>query len=119
MLNQLVLVGRIVKKPELKETENNKKYTFITLAVPRSFKNINGEYDTDFIDCVLWDTAAESTVKYCDKGDIIGVKGRIQNRIVENDGVKKSILEVVVDRTTYLTTNKEKLAENAKKDIEI
>lgn len=48
MLNQLVLVGRLVKKPELKEAENKKKYTFITLAVPRSFKNVNGEYDTDF-----------------------------------------------------------------------
>lgn len=48
MLNQLVLVGRIVRKPELKETETNKKYSFITLAVPRSFKNVNGEYDTDF-----------------------------------------------------------------------
>ena len=42
MLNQLVLVGRIVKKPELREAENNKKYSFITLAVPRSFKNVNG-----------------------------------------------------------------------------
>ena len=48
MLNQLVLVGRIAKKPELREADNTKKYSFITLAVPRSFKNINGEYDTDF-----------------------------------------------------------------------
>lgn len=53
MLNQLVLVGRLVRKPELKESENEKKYAHITLAVPRSFKNMNGEYDTDFLDCVF------------------------------------------------------------------
>ena len=49
MLNQAVLVGRIVKEPELKITESGKKVSNITLAVPRSFKNSNGEYDTDFI----------------------------------------------------------------------
>ena len=58
MLNQVVLVGRIVRKPELRESEKGKKLTFVTLAVPRSFKNMNGEYDTDFIDCVLWDNVA-------------------------------------------------------------
>ena len=47
MLNQAVLVGRIVQEPELKDTEKG-KVTNITLAVPRSFKNSNGEYDTDF-----------------------------------------------------------------------
>lgn len=49
MLNQTVLVGRLVKDPELRETDNGNKVTNITLAVPRSYKNINGEYDTDFI----------------------------------------------------------------------
>ena len=49
MLNQTVLVGRLVKEPELHQTENGKKVTNITLAVPRSYKNMNGEYDTDFI----------------------------------------------------------------------
>lgn len=48
MLNQTVLVGRLVSDPELRETENGNKVTNVTLAVPRSFKNINGEYDTDF-----------------------------------------------------------------------
>ena len=49
MLNQAVLVGRLVKDPELHETESGNKVTSITLAVPRNFKNVNGEYDTDFI----------------------------------------------------------------------
>ena len=48
MLNQSVLVGRVVRDPELKETENGNKVTNLTLAVPRSYKNVNGEYDTDF-----------------------------------------------------------------------
>lgn len=53
MLNQTVIVGRIARDPELRETENGKKVTNVTLAVPRSFKNSNGEYETDFISCVL------------------------------------------------------------------
>lgn len=108
MLNQLVLVGRIVKKPELREAENSKKYSFITLAVPRSFKNMNGEYDTDFVDCVLWDSVAASTVRYCNKGDIVGVKGRIQTRIVEKAENKKYLIEIIAEKVTFLSSNKNK-----------
>lgn len=74
MLNQAVLVGRIVQNPELRETENGKKLTRITLAVPRSFKNSNGEYETDFISCVMWKGVAENTVEYCKQGDLVGIK---------------------------------------------
>ena len=119
MLNQLVLVGRLVRKPELKESENEKKYAHITLAVSRSFKNINGEYDTDFVDCILWDSVAEHTVEYCNKGDIVGVRGRVQSRTVEKDGIKNSVLEVVAEKITFLTNQKEKITENVEKDIEI
>lgn len=59
MLNQSILVGRIVREPEVRETENGVKISNITLAVPRSYKNVNGEYDTDFISCVLWRGVAE------------------------------------------------------------
>ena len=85
MLNQTVIVGRLVKDPELRETENGNKVTNITLAVPRSYKNVNGEYDTDFISCVLWKGIAENTVEYVKKGDLIGIKGRIQTRNYEVD----------------------------------
>ena len=78
MLNQIVIVGRLVKDPELRQTEGGKKVTNITLAVPRSYKNSNGEYETDFIDCVLWTGIAENTSEYCKRGDILGVKGRVQ-----------------------------------------
>ena len=69
MLNQVVLVGRIVKNPELRVTDNGKKVTTVTLAVPRSYKNSDGEYDTDFLDCTLWTNVAENTVQYCQTGN--------------------------------------------------
>lgn len=74
MLNQAVIVGRIIKEPELKKTENGTKVSNITLAVPRCFKNSEGQYDTDYISCVLWKGVAESTVEYCKKGDLVGIK---------------------------------------------
>ena len=106
VLNQAVLVGRIVKEPELKNTERG-KVTNITLAVPRSFKNQNGEYDTDFISCVLWKGVAESTVEYCKKGDLVGIKGRIQTRDVElEDETHKKYVEVIAEKVTFLSSKK-------------
>lgn len=96
MLNQAVLVGRIVYEPELKKTENGSKMTKITLAVPRSFKNTEGMYDTDYISCVLWKGVAESTVEYCKKGDLVGIKGRIQTRdITDEEGKHKKYVELI------------------------
>ena len=111
MLNQLVVVGRLVKDPELRKTENGKKVTNITLAVPRSYKNVNGEYETDFIDCTLWSGVAESTTDYCKKGDLLGVRGRIQTRTYEKDDEKRYITEVVAEKVTFLSSNKNKITE--------
>jgi single-strand DNA-binding protein len=107
MLNQVVLVGRLVKDPELVEKDSNKKMSRITIAIPRSFKNVNGEYESDFINCVLWDSVAKSTVDYCHKGDIVGVKGRIQSRMVEEDNEKKYYFDVVAERVTFLSSKKQ------------
>lgn len=112
MLNQIVLVGRLVRKPELKESENGKKLTFITLAVPRSFKNMNGEYDTDFIDCLLWDNVACSTVQYCSKGDIVGVKGRLQSRTVQKETGNVIQIDVVAEKVTFLSSKHKEEVEN-------
>ena len=107
MLNQAVLVGRIAKDLELKETEKGKVVN-ITLAVPRSFKNYKGEYDTDFISCVLWKGVAESTVEYCKKGDLVGIKGRIQTRDVElEDETHKKYVEVIAEKVTFLSSKKD------------
>ena len=106
MVNQIVLVGRIAKTPETRTTENGKKLATLTLAVPRNYKNANGEYDTDFLDCTLWSSVAESTSEYCKTGDMIGVKGRVQTRIVESpDGLKRRKTEIVAERVTFLTSN--------------
>ena len=111
MLNHAVLIGRIVQEPVLKETEKG-KVANITLAVPRSFKNVNGQYDTDFISCVLWKGVAESTVEYCHKGDLVGVKGRIQTRNVEfEDETKKQFVEVIAEKVTFLSSNRNKETE--------
>lgn len=108
MLNQTVLVGRLVRDPELYETESGNKVTNITLAVPRSYKNSEGVYDTDFINCVLWKGVAESATEYCHKGDILGIKGRIQTRTVEmDDESKKNVTEVVAEKVTFLSSKKD------------
>ena len=111
MLNQLVVIGRLVRDPELRQTENGKNVTNITLAVPRSYKNSNGEYDTDFIDCVLWSAVAESTTEYCKKGDLLGVKGRVQTRVYEKDEEKKYATEVVAEKVTFLSSKKHEEAD--------
>ena len=108
MLNQTVIVGRLVRDPELYETENGNKVTNITLAVPRSYKNVNGEYDTDFVPCVLWKGVAENTVEYCRKGDLLGVKGHVQTRDIEVDeDVKRKLVEIVAEKVTFLSSKKQ------------
>lgn len=99
MLNQLVMVGRLVSDPKIKETENGKKVCEITLAIPRNYKNTDGEYDIDFIPAILWEQVAVSTSEYCQQGDIIAVKGRIQKS-------KDKPLQVVAEKVTFLTSSR-------------
>ena len=112
MLNQVVLVGRLVKEPETRETESGAKVSEVTLAVPRSYKNADGVYDTDFVDCTAFDVVAENTSEYCRKGDIVGVKGRIQTREEEVDGNKQYTKQIVAEKVTFLSSKKEKEDEN-------
>lgn len=107
MLNQVVLVGRLVKDVEIKKLESGRKVANITLACPRSYKNFDGEYETDFITCTLWQGVAESTSEYCKKGYVIEVKGRIQTRTIEKeDGNKNTIMEIVAEKVTFLSSKK-------------
>ena len=112
MLNQVVLVGRIVYDLELKKNDSGKKYLSLMLAIPRSFKNIEGTYDTDFIRCIVWDNVASNTSEYCKKGDIVGLKGRLQSRLVERNDKKENIMEVIGEKVTFLTSSKEKEENN-------
>ena len=119
MLNQVVLVGRIVKTPELRVTESGKKTATVTLAVPRNYKNINGEYETDFLDCTLWTNVAENTTEYCQTGDMVGVKGRLQTRTIQNDdGSKKKKTEIVAEKVTFLAQAPKNKEENKQESEE-
>lgn len=106
MLNQVVLVGRVVYELELKKSDSGKKFLILTLAIPRSFKNIEGTYDTDFIRCIVWDSIADNTKEYCHKGDIVGLKGRLQSRLIEKDAKKENVMEVVGEKVTFLSSSK-------------
>ena len=76
MMNQAMLVGRLTRDPEVVENESGTKYSNLTLAVPRNFKNEDGVYETDFIEITLWNNIAENTSEYCKKGDLIGNKSK-------------------------------------------
>ena len=108
MLNQLALVGRLVRDIEIRESDAGKKYSNITLAVPRSFKNIDGVYETDFIDCTLWDAMAKNALEYCKSGDIIAIKGRLQSSKYEKDNKMHYKLNVIAEKITFLSSNKNK-----------
>lgn len=106
MLNQIVLVGRLTRDIAVNKSSNGTKVATLSLAIPRSFKNSEGMYDTDFIDCVLFDSIAENTSEYCKKGDIVGVKGRIQSRVIEEDDKKtKQVMEVIGEKVTFLSSH--------------
>ena len=95
-MNQVILVGRVVENPILEEKED-KKVAIVKLSVPRPFKNSYGEYDSDIIDCVLWNLIAENTVDYVTEGNVIGIKGRLAH--LENE--EKTI--VIAEKVTFLS----------------
>ena len=99
MLNQAILVGRLVEKPREMVNQN----FFITLAVTRPYKNVTGDYDTDFVDVMLYKSIAENAKEYCDKGDLLGIKGRIETEIVDN----KKCTIIVAEKVTFLSSKKE------------
>lgn len=103
MLNQIVLVGRLVGKVEVEKVENTTNASLV-LAVPRSFKNVDGVYDTDFINVKLFGNVATNTQEYCKKGDLIGIRGSVQSRTEEKeDGSKVYKIEVIAERVTFLS----------------
>lgn len=106
MLNQIVLVGRLTRDITVNKSDNGVKVATIPIAIPRTFKNVEGVYDTDFIDCVAFDMVAENTSEYCSKGDIIGIKGRLQTRNIESDDTTKKQIEVVAEKVTFLSSKK-------------
>ena len=105
-MNNYTLIGRLVKDLEVKESENKKKYGYITVAVNRTYKNAEGNYDTDFIDMIVWNDIAERISEYCHKGDLIAVNGRIETRMTTVDDHNEKITSLVCDKVTFLQAKK-------------
>ena len=109
MINQIILVGRLTGDPEIEEYENGKKRTIINIAVQRQFKNIDNKYDTDFFRCVLWNGMASNTKNYCQRGDIVGVKGRVQNRnYVDSENDTRYITEIIAEKISFVSHSQKK-----------
>ena len=94
MLNQIVLVGRVVE--EINTTENQ---ATIVISVSRSFKNGEGLYESDNIPIVLYNGIAQNAAEYCTKGTLIGIKGRIQ--MIDNN------ITIIAEKITFLSSKKE------------
>ena len=119
MHNLVYLIGRLASEPEVKQLDDDRSTLSINIAVQRSFKNEDGLYDTDFIRCILWNGVALHTSEYCHKGDLVGVKGRIQTRTYEKNDEVKYITEVIVDKISFLSSKKiEEDISNVEKEVE-
>ena len=106
-MNNVTLVGRLTQDPEIKELNDGTFRTVINVAVSRDYRNSEGVYDADFIKCVLWNGIASATKDYCRKGDVVGIKGKLQSRNYETDNKeKKYVLEVIAEKVTFLSSKK-------------
>lgn len=113
MINNLTLVGRLTKDPDLKYTGNGTAVATFTLAVNRNFTNQSGEREADFINCVIWRKPAETLANYAKKGVLIGVTGRIQTRSYDNQqGQKVYVTEVIADNFQLLESKKADSSQN-------
>ncbi|MBQ4271599.1 MAG: single-stranded DNA-binding protein [Clostridiales bacterium] len=103
-MNKVMLVGRLTKDPELKNTSSQVPFCNFTVAVDRRFKDNNGQRQADFINCVAWRQTASFIGSYFRKGSRIGIVGSIQSRSFEdsNSGQKRYVTEVVVDEAEFV-----------------
>ena len=108
MVNQVVLIGRLTRDIELKMGSNNREVASFTIAVNRNFKNANGEYDADFINCVAFGNQAKFMDNYLSKGRLISVVGRINTRNYENTmGQRVYVTEVIAEQISPLDSRRE------------
>ncbi len=96
-MNSVELVGKLVEKSTI-TGENERKLTTMTLAIQRSWKNINGTYETDLIPCIVWNDVSSNACDFIRKGDIVGVKGRLQ--------INNNKIEVIAEKITFLSSKK-------------
>jgi single-strand DNA-binding protein len=120
LINQVTLVGRLARDPELRYTPEGKAVSNVTLAVNRNFRNTDGKFDADFVQCTLWKKTAENTVQYCRKGSIIGITGRIQTRNYDNqEGKRVYVTEVVAESVRFVGPKQSNLKQEEFSPVEI
>ena len=106
-MNKVILVGRLVKDPEVKTTQSQIAFCGFTIAVDRKFKTASGERQADFISCVVWRQQAEFLGKYFQKGSRVAVVGNLQSRTFDDaNGKKVYVTEVVVDEIEFVDGKK-------------
>ena len=116
-MNKVMLVGRLTKDLELRTTPSGMVVTRYTLAVSQNFVDKEGKRGTDFINCITWGRQAENLSKYCKKGSMISLEGRISNRSYDaQDGTKKYVTEVISENINFISTSKSD-PDNVPKDI--
>ena len=102
-MNKAILVGRLTKDVELKNTSNQKQFCSFTIAIDRNYKDSNGQRHADFINCVAWNQTAVFIQKYFHKGSKIGIVGSIQTRSYDdNEGTKRFVTEVLVNEAEFV-----------------
>lgn len=104
MLNQVTLIGRLVKKPELRTSESGMEYLKASIAVQSQYKNKDGEYGVEFIDFTAFGKVAQNTVKYCDKGSLINIVGVLSNNTyIDKNGVNHYQLSLIANQINFLS----------------
>lgn len=116
-MNKVILMGRLTKDIEMRQTPNGVSLARFSIAVTRRFKNSNGEYDVDFINCIAWRQTGEFIARYFQKGSMIAIVGSIQTRSWDgNDGKKQYATEVIVDEA-YFTGSKSENSTGGNTDL--
>lgn len=104
MLNQVTLIGRLVKKPELKESEKGVSYVRATIAVQSTHKDREGEYKVEFLEFTAFGKTAENTAKYCDKGSLINIEGSLSNNVyTDKNGKNHYHIVIIANRINFLS----------------
>lgn len=106
-MNKFIGTGNLTKAVEIRYTASGLAIANFTLAIRRDTKNKDGEYETDFINCVAYNNTADLVSKYLDKGDKLTVEGRIQTGSYEKDGKKVYTTDIAVDKVEFLNSKKE------------
>ena len=119
MINNVVLIGRLTRDPELRYTPSNVAVTTFSLAVNRNFKNQAGDYEADFISCIMWRQQAENFANWLKKGALVGITGRIQTRSYDNQQGQRVYVTEVVAESFQILEKKDNAANNASMENQI